>query len=92
MADHNCFANLIWQIADLLRGPYQPPQYERVMLPMTVLRRFDCVLASSKVNVLAEHDRRKGGRVEGETLDPRLNKATECHRRWIPWHFTVGSL
>ena len=45
MPDHNYFANLIWQIADLLRGPYRPPQYERVMLPMTVLRRFDCVLA-----------------------------------------------
>ena len=41
MPDHNYFANLIWQIADLLRGPYRPPQYERVMLPMTVLRRFD---------------------------------------------------
>ena len=36
MPDHNYFANLIWQIADLLRGPYRPPQYERVMLPMTV--------------------------------------------------------
>ena len=45
MADHNYFANLIWQIAGLLRGPYRTPQYERVMLPMTVLRRFDCVLA-----------------------------------------------
>ena len=41
MADHNYFAALIWQIADLLRGPYRPPQYKRVMLPMTVLRRFD---------------------------------------------------
>ena len=39
--DHD-HANLIWQIADLLRGPYRPPQYERVMLPMTVLLRFDC--------------------------------------------------
>ena len=36
--DHSYFSNLIWQIADLLRGPYRPPQYERVMLPMTVLR------------------------------------------------------
>ena len=43
MPDHSYFANLIWQIADLLRGPYRPPQYERVMLPMTVLHRFDCV-------------------------------------------------
>ena len=48
MPDHSYFANLIWQIADLLRGPYRPAQYERVMLPMTVLRRFDCVLAPTK--------------------------------------------
>ena len=76
MPDHSHFANLIWQIADLLRGPYRPPQYERVMLPMTVLRRFDCVLASTKARVLAEHTRRKkGGRVEGAALDRRLNKA-----------------
>src|SRR3989337_1000271 len=40
MPDHNYFASLIWAIADLLRGPYRPPQYERVMLPMTVLQRF----------------------------------------------------
>jgi type I restriction enzyme M protein len=52
-SDHNQFANLIWQIADLLRGPYRPPQYERVMLPMTVLRRFDCVLANSKAGPAA---------------------------------------
>lgn len=31
-------ANFIWSVADLLRGPYRPPQYERVMLPLTVLR------------------------------------------------------
>ena len=77
MPDHNYFANLIWQIADLLRGPYRPPQYERVMLPMTVLRRFDCVLASSKAKVLAEHARRKGSKVEGKALDQRLNRAAD---------------
>jgi hypothetical protein len=68
VADHNFFANLIWQIADLLRGPYRPPQYERVMLPMTVLRRFDCVLAPSKAKVLAEHERSKD-RFKREALD-----------------------
>ena len=31
--DHSHFASLIRQIADLLRGPYLPPQYERVVLP-----------------------------------------------------------
>ncbi len=48
-------ANFIWSVADLLRGPYRPPQYERVMLPLTVLRRFDAVLASSKDTVLKRH-------------------------------------
>ena len=74
MPDHSYFANLIWQIADLLRGPYRPPQYERVMLPMTVLRRFDCVLAPSKPEVLAEHDRWRGRR-DGNALDATLNEA-----------------
>ena len=74
MPDHSYFANLIWQIADLLRGPYRPPQYERVMLPMTVLRRFDCVLAPSKPEVLAEHSR-WDGRLDGDALDVRLNRA-----------------
>jgi len=74
MPDHNYFSNLIWQIADLLRGPYRPPQYERVMLPMTVLRRFDCVLVSTKSKVLAEHQKLKGGKVEGDALDRRLAK------------------
>ena len=75
MADQNYFANLIWQIADLLRGPYRPPQYERVMLPMTVLRRFDCVLLSTKAKVLAEHERSKGSKLTGDALDTKLNKA-----------------
>jgi type I restriction enzyme M protein len=74
MPDHTYFANLIWQIADLLRGPYRPPQYERVMLPMTVLRRFDCVLAPTKKKVLAEYERLKGTKFEGEALTKRLDK------------------
>ena len=74
MPDHSDFANLLWQIAELLRGPYRPPQYERVMLPMTVLRRFDCVLAPSKAEVLAEYGRRRD-KLEGEALDLRLNRA-----------------
>jgi type I restriction enzyme M protein len=75
MPDHSYFANLIWQIADLLRGPYRPPQYERVMLPMTVLRRFDCVLTPTKAKVLTEHEKRKGGKLNDDALDKLLNKA-----------------
>jgi type I restriction enzyme M protein len=76
-ADHNSFANLIWQIADLLRGPYRPPQYERVMLPMTVLRRFDCVLADRKDEVLRAYSRAAGGKVTGDALDTKLNAAAQ---------------
>ncbi|MBL9219693.1 MAG: SAM-dependent DNA methyltransferase [Opitutaceae bacterium] len=72
---HQELANFIWQIADLLRGPYRPPQYERVMLPLTVLRRFDCVLAPTKAKVLAEHKRRQGGKLADEALDKLLNRA-----------------
>lgn len=74
MPDNNYFTNLIWQIADLLRGPYRPPQYERVMLPMTVLRRFDCVLAATKAKVVAAHEKYKGGKLSGDALDTTLNK------------------
>jgi type I restriction enzyme M protein len=45
-------ATLIWQIADLLRGPYKPAQYGSVVLPFTVLRRLDCVLEPTKEAVL----------------------------------------
>lgn len=77
MPNHHELASLIWQIADLLRGPYRPPQYERVMLPMTVLRRFDCVLADRKNEVLAEFDRLKSGKLVGDALDAMLNKAAK---------------
>src|SRR5258707_7588428 len=74
MPTHHDHANLIWQIADLLRGPYRPPQYERVMLPLTVLRRFDCVLAPTKSKVLAEYEKRKGGKLNDDALDRLLHK------------------
>lgn len=50
-------ANFIWQIANLLRGPYRPPQYERVMLTLVVLRRFDCVLADTKSAVIKKYNK-----------------------------------
>ena len=73
--NHHELSNFIWNIADLLRGPYRPPQYERVMLPLTVLRRFDCVLEPTKTKVLAEFEKRKGGKLGDEALDKLLNNA-----------------
>jgi type I restriction enzyme M protein len=48
-------ANFIWSVADLLRGPYRPNQYKDIMLPLTVLRRLDCVLEPTKAKVLEEN-------------------------------------
>ncbi len=75
MAGHSSFENLIWQIADLLRGPYRPPEYHRVILAMTVLRRFDSVLVPTKTKVLAEYKRRKSSKLNDDALDRLLNRA-----------------
>lgn len=72
MPSHQELSNFIWQIADLLRGPYRPPQYERVMLPMTVLRRFDCVLAPTKAAVLQKYEQMKNV-YKDDALDKILN-------------------
>ena len=50
---HSELANFIWRICNLLRGPYKRNEYRKVILPLTVLRRFDCVLADTKQAVLA---------------------------------------
>ena len=71
MSKSHELSNFIWAIADLLRGPYRPPQYERVMLPLVVLRRFDCVLEPTKLMVLDRHAR-LGDKFKGEALDAIL--------------------
>ena len=50
-------AAFIWSVADLLRGDFKQSQYGRVILPFTLLRRLECVLAESKAAVVAEHER-----------------------------------
>ena len=50
---HTELANFIWGICNLLRGPYKRNEYRKVILPLTVLRRFDCVLAGTKETALA---------------------------------------
>ena len=45
--------NFVWGIADQLRGVYKPHQYGGVILPFTILRRLDCVLASTRDEVRA---------------------------------------
>ncbi|MCG9046745.1 type I restriction-modification system subunit M [Laribacter hongkongensis] len=56
----------IWSVADLLRGDYKQSEYGKVILPFTVLRRLDCVLADTKPAVLAELQLRSDAGVNPE--------------------------
>ena len=49
-------ANYIWSIANKLRGSYMPDKYDEVIIPMTVLIRFECVLAKIKKAELCNDD------------------------------------
>jgi len=64
---------LIWSIAELLRGDYKQADYGKVILPFTLLRRLDCVLAPTKAAVLAEGE---GRQHHGFALDHFLTVAS----------------
>ena len=65
-------AAFIWSVADLLRGDYKQSEYGKVILPLTVIRRLDCVLEPTKQAVLDKH-RQLAGRIEN--LEPVLQAA-----------------
>ena len=56
---HSQLASFIWSICNLLRGPYKRNEYRRVILPLTVLRRFDCLLAPTKAQAMEGFERNK---------------------------------
>ncbi len=51
---HSQLANFIWGICNLLRGPYKRNEYRKVILPLTVLRRFECLLEPTRQAALEE--------------------------------------
>ena len=52
-------ATMIWNVADLLRGPFKPHEYGLVILPMTVVKRFhDCLLPTHQA-VLDQYEKVK---------------------------------
>ena len=73
MNNFNDKANFIWSIAELLRDRFKRGKYQDVILPFTVLRRIDCVLAPTKEKVLETHAKLKG---KLENLEPQLRKAS----------------
>ena len=79
--NHQNLVGFIWNIANKLRGPYRPPQYRRVMLPLIVLRRFDLVLAENKQKVLAEKKRLEGKGITGPALEKALSRIAAVNRK-----------
>lgn len=67
--------NFIWSIAEILRGPYKKEEYGKVILPMSVLRRFDCVLAETKEEVLSQYEKYK--HLPQEARDEILNRVAK---------------
>ncbi len=76
----------IWSVADLLRGDYKQADYGKVILPFTVLRRLDALLAKTKEKVLGEWPKVQD--MGDEIIDRRLNKIAgyEFHNR-SPYNF-----
>ena len=71
--NHSQIVSFIWGVADLIRDTFKRGKYQDVILPLTVLRRLDCVLAPTKRKVLAVPARFKG---KLDNLDPQLRRAS----------------
>lgn len=69
--NQTALSSFIWSVADLLRGDYKPHEYGSVILPFTVLRRLDCVLAPTKDQLLAEFKKKTAA---GVNPDPFLRR------------------
>ncbi len=73
MRTHGDRVSFIWSIADLLRDYFKRGKFQDVILPFTVLRRIDCVLAPTKEAVLERNAKLKG---KLGNLDPQLRDAS----------------
>jgi type I restriction enzyme M protein len=78
---HQQLTSSIWEIANRLRGPYRPPQYRLVMLPLVVLRRLDCVLEPTKDAVLAQLKKCEAQNMPQEAMNRVLSKAADPTRK-----------
>jgi len=71
--NHSEIVSFLWGVADLIRDTFKRGKYQDIILPLTVLRRLDCVLAPTKAKVLETQAKFKG---KLENLDPQLRKAS----------------
>lgn len=78
--DVSRLGNFVWSIADQLRGVYKPHQYGSVILPFTILRRLDCILAPTRDEVRDLAKRHEGGALDVQVrrkLDLRFYNTSE---------------
>jgi len=80
-------ASFIWSVADLLRGTYKQSDYGKVILPLVVIRRLDCVLDPTKDDVLARAKSLKG---KVENVDPVL-RSVAGQQFYTPRRWTSGA-
>ncbi len=71
--NHGQIVSFLWGIADLIRDTFKRGKYQDVILPFTVLRRLDCVLAPTRRKVMETQARYKG---KVENLHPQLTRAS----------------
>ena len=71
--NHSQIVSFIWGVADLIRDTFKRGKYQDVILPLTVLRRLDCVLAPTKRRVLEVQAKYKG---KIDNLDSQLRRAS----------------
>src|SRR5436309_12842185 len=72
--NHSEIVSFLWGVADLIRDTFKRGKYQDVILPLTVLRRLDCVLAGSKQKVLRKQAELRDKKLEN--LAPQLRKAS----------------
>ena len=86
----NNHAAFIWSVADLLRGDYKQSEYGRVILPFTVLRRLDCVIAPVKDQMLAKHQSTTAAGIEN--YGPVLDQLTATQHLWNTSQYDLAKL
>src|SRR2546425_9167718 len=72
--NHSEIVGFLWGVADLIRDTFKRGKYQDVILPLTVLRRLDCVLADTKERVLKRQAELRGKGLQD--LEAQLRKAS----------------
>ena len=80
--NHSEIVSFLWGVADLIRDTFKRGKYQDVILPLTVLRRLDCVLEKTKAKVLAKYEELKKAKHPEGTIEKMLLRA--CQERYRP--------